>query len=483
MHFVLPTLKDRCVELRTSLSTRLRLTGWDHGNRNDQADSRRLHGTTKMNNLPLKAPAALTYIDLFSGCGGLSLGLHDAGWTGVFAVERSPMAFETLRHNLIDTANHFPLWPSWLPKESCSIQLLTRKYAGHLRRMRGQVMLIAGGPPCQGFSHAGRRQKEDHRNQLYKSYIKVVELVRPTMVLLENVTGIKTEFGGKPQRRGPGRPPLAYSERIKRALSRIGYRVFDTEVVASDYGVPQSRRRFVAVGVDTRQFERCTLLQPFALLPIANQQLRQAKGLPIAGAVSCRDALSDLEQDPARMAACPDAPNYMSGKYASAKSIYQVLMRHGVPDDAIADSHRFVKHRPHIVERFARILAECPRGKNLPDKFRHQYGLKKACIVPLDPSRPSSTLTTIPDDMIHYAQPRVLTVRECARLQSFPDWYQFKSKYTTGGDNRKLECPRYTQIGNAVPPLLGEALGRALALWVKEFRPEAESDQATALAS
>jgi DNA (cytosine-5)-methyltransferase 1 len=71
-------------------------------------------------------------------------------------------------------------------------------------------------------------------------------------------------------------------------------------------------------------------------------------------------------------------------------------------------------------------------------------------------------LTTLPDDIIHYSEPRILTVRECARLQSFPDWFEFRGKYTTGGERRVHECPRYTQVGNAVPPLLGEAIGKAL---------------------
>jgi DNA (cytosine-5)-methyltransferase 1 len=91
------------------------------------------------------------------------------------------------------------------------------------------------------------------------------------------------------------------------------------------------------------------------------------------------------------------------------------------------------------------------------DKAR--FGIKKHSVVPLHPHRPSHTLTTLPDDFIHYSEPRILTVRECARLQSFPDWYAFKGKYTTGGHRRKRECPRYTQVGNAVPPLVAELLG------------------------
>lgn len=419
----------------------------------------------------------LTYIDLFAGCGGLSLGLQQAGWEGLFAVERNPMAFETLSHNLIASSpSHFPNWPNWLPKEACSIQSLTDKYAVHLRTLRGKVMLIAGGPPCQGFSSAGRRQKNDHRNKLYRSYLEVVGLVRPAMVLLENVKGIKMHFGPRPgKKRGPGRPPIPYSERIKSALSDLGYKVFDTEVLASDFGVPQSRTRFVAVGLDTNQFNLCPVKSPFDVLRLVRLHMLEEKKLASDVPVSAREALSDLEHSASAVKPSPDSKGFMAGTYSSTSTGYQRLMRGALAAGAVADSHRFVNHRPHIVARFRKILAECTRGKNLTDKFREENNLKKACIVPLSPDHPAVTLTTIPDDMIHYSQPRVLTVRECARLQSFPDWFQFRSKYTTGGKRRMIECPRYTQVGNAVPPLLGEALGRALKEWIsiaRHFNPE-----------
>jgi len=89
--------------------------------------------------------------------------------------------------------------------------------------------------------------------------------------------------------------------------------------------------------------------------------------------------------------------------------------------------------------------------------------LRKLRIVPLDPDRPSHTVTTLPDDILHYKEPRILSVRESARIQSFPDWFIFKGKFTTGGNRRKRECPRYTQVGNAVPPLLAQAWGSAIA--------------------
>ena len=93
------------------------------------------------------------------------------------------------------------------------------------------------------------------------------------------------------------------------------------------------------------------------------------------------------------------------------------------------------------------------------DANREQYSTKKHRIYPMDPWVPAPTITTLPDDVLHYSEPRILTVRESARLQSFPDWFQFRGKFTTGGDRRTKECPRYTQVGNAVPPLLARAIG------------------------
>ena len=105
----------------------------------------------------------------------------------------------------------------------------------------------------------------------------------------------------------------------------------------------------------------------------------------------------------------------------------------------------------------------------MDDESRKGYGLKKHRIYPMSDISPAPTITTLPDDVLHYSEPRILTVRESARLQSFPDWFQFKGKYTTGGDRRTKECPRYTQVGNAVPPYLARAIGSALGKALSEI--------------
>jgi DNA (cytosine-5)-methyltransferase 1 len=152
----------------------------------------------------------------------------------------------------------------------------------------------------------------------------------------------------------------------------------------------------------------------------------------------------------------------MMGFYGPSLSEYQKYM-HGTMNGALADSHRFARHNPYTVEKFSWFLENCKKGKKIPQEDRGEYGNKKHTIYILHPNECAPTVTTLPDDMLHYYEPRILTVRETARLQSFPDWYEFKGKYTTGGKLRKKECPRYTQVGNAVPPLFAEAIGQTLA--------------------
>jgi DNA (cytosine-5)-methyltransferase 1 len=126
------------------------------------------------------------------------------------------------------------------------------------------------------------------------------------------------------------------------------------------------------------------------------------------------------------------------------------------------DSHRYVNHTPEVQRVFERLLETAPRNKEIIGKERDVYGIRKRNIRVLDPNEPSPTITSIPDDFVHYSEPRVMTARECARLQSFPDWFEFKGPYTTGGKLRVKKSPRYTQIGNAVPPLFAEQIGLAL---------------------
>jgi len=183
-----------------------------------------------------------TYIDLFAGCGGLSLGLFKSGWKGLFAIEKNEMAFETLKHNLIDKKNHFD-WPSWLPRKAHDINNILIEYENELLKLRGKVTLIAGGPPCQGFSIAGRRNENDERNKLVNAYIKFVGIVKPRIVFFENVRGFTSRFKKKDH------AGIIYSTLLMDKLGEIGYNVHPDIINFGEYGVPQNRKRFILVGV------------------------------------------------------------------------------------------------------------------------------------------------------------------------------------------------------------------------------------------
>jgi DNA (cytosine-5)-methyltransferase 1 len=405
-----------------------------------------------------------TFIDVFAGCGGLSLGLMQAGWKGLFAIEADRFAFETLEHNLLGKGQQCRYnWPSWLPKERREIRGFLKDYEKNLQPLAGKVDLIAGGPPCQGFSLAGRRKKNDPRNGLFNYYLEIVALLQPPLLFFENVRGISIEFGKKhrPRKRGPGRPPVPFSDKIQNKLTDLGYTVYPKLVRAMEYGVPQFRPRYIMIAVRDELLESCTDFDPYTALEEYRKAFLAEKGLPVSKPVGVRAAISDLEKAGKKLVACPDVQGYEQIVYGKPVTTYQKLL-HESMNGTSPNSMRLAKHRDEIRDRFATILATCRRGVQLNPADRERLGLKKKCVVPLDPKQPSHTLTSLPDDLIHYSEPRILSVREYARLQSFPDWYAFKGKYTTGGSKRVRECPRYTQVANAVPPFLAEVLGRLL---------------------
>lgn len=388
----------------------------------------------------------LTYIDIFAGCGGLSLGLFKSGWQGLFAIERSEMAFETLKFNLIDIHKHFS-WPNWLPVKNYDINYFLKKFQSNLLELNGKVDLVVGGPPCQGFSMAGRRDESDQRNKLIKSYIKFIKLVNPKMLLFENVKGFNIGFKKGNKRGEP------YSKYVLDTLRQLGYNVKGKIVTFSEFGVPQKRQRFIIFGIkddDPEQF--------FELLTSNSSQFLKEKNL--SRKVTIADAISDLNKSNGVIDSL-DTKGFKAGTYSQAKSSFQKLMRSG-STLKIPDSHRFSNHQESTIKKFKTILRNSEKNKTVNESIRRKYSMKKHSVIPLAENTCSPTLTTLPDDYIHYSEPRILTVREYARIQSFPDWFEFKSKYTSGGKLRKKEVPRYTQIGNAIPPLFGEITGQIL---------------------
>lgn len=390
-------------------------------------------------------------VDLFAGCGGLSLGLGQAGFTTLFGVEGHAHAFSTYKRNLLDGKGDRHRWPKWLEQRAWLAQDLLRQHITELSSLRGSVDLIAGGPPCQGFSMNGLRRPDDPRSQMVDVYLEYVATIKPRLVLLENVVGFRSM-----QHRTGG----AYSDYVVRRLEDLGYETWSDTLRAADWGVPQRRPRFVLIAA-----VKGTLpgIDPLQRLRVMRRHFLAARGLG-PSPTTAKEAISDLEEgDEAELPLDKDWGHQgfrVLRRTTRAQSPYQQLMRKGSsgqPTDT-----RLPRHNPTSAERMRNILDSCERGVCLRPDDRARLGIKKRSTTPLDPNTPSPTITTLPDDLVHYSRPRAMTVREHARLQSFPDWFSFSGPYTTGGKNRKDACPRFTQVGNAVPPLFAEAIGEML---------------------
>ncbi|GCE12500.1 DNA cytosine methyltransferase [Tengunoibacter tsumagoiensis] len=414
------------------------------------------------------------FIDVFAGAGGLSLGLMMAGWKGLFAVEKSPMAFETLKYNLIDQKDNFTFeWPDWLPKEATDIEILLDEYKSQLKNLP-EIQLLAGGPPCQGFSNSGRRKYDDQRNRLFEKYLELVKLLRPQMLLVENVQGFAKTF--KKTEKGKNGKDIEEQrfnadEELQEALLKLGYTSFrEKSIKAKDFGVPQIRPRYILIAIRNDIMQNNLFLQPFDTLFTTRATFLPQHNLPLDQEITLEEAISDLEKVHGHVQCIePRMKRFKQGLYGPIQpnNFYQKLMRQHrngtlIQEGCIADSHRFANHSQEIEHRFNRIIHEFTPGKQLKEQERKLLNLNKHRIAPLSRNEACHTLTSLPDDLVHYGEPRIPTVREYARIQSFPDWFEFKAKYTTGDTNRRTQIPRYTQVANAVPPLLAEAIGTAL---------------------
>lgn len=346
---------------------------------------------------PSQHSSAPTFVDLFAGVGGLTAGLEQVGWRNVLAVENWTDALRTYRHN----------FPSHTVFDRDVRTLTSRDLA---RLVPGEVDLVAGGPPCQGWSTVGRRRWDDDRNDLFTEFMRVVREVRPRWFLIENVVGLR-DMGA------PGA--------VRELFDGLGYEISFQVVRAADFGVPQLRKRVIFVG--------------------SRDGLRF---LPLRGAatsvVSVWDAIGDL-------------PEVSAGQTATAytrspRTAYQRRMRHRSRD---LQGHTVSAHPAHLVEAISHI----PDGGNrraIPDYLQPRSGFHNsysrlaswlpAVAVTSNLGKPSATRC------IHPFQNRGLTAREGARLQSFPDIFHFMG----GVVSQRL------QVANAVPPLLAEALGAAL---------------------
>ncbi|WP_396120240.1 DNA cytosine methyltransferase [Devosia aquimaris] len=380
----------------------------------------------------------------------MSLGLGFAGFSTLFGVEAHADAFSTYRENLLTKRADMHGWPAWLEMRPWYAQDLLSRHLDDLTGLRGKVDLIAGGPPCQGFSMNGLRKPDDPRSRMVDVYLQYVEAVRPRLVLLENVVG----FRSMKHREGG-----TYSEYVAEKLRGLGYDTWSDILRAADWGVPQRRPRFVLVAALQGTLPG---IDPIQRMRVARKAFLADRRLGPEH-TSAQAALSDLvegDTEPALDAEWGHLGFRSLQRHPEAQSPYQELMRGDSPYQP--RDMRLPRHGAASVQRMRDILDNCERGVCLRPEDRDRLGIKKRSTTPLDPGAPAPTVSTLPDDFVHYSRPRAMTVREHARLQSFPDWFSFYGPYTSGGARRKDACPKFTQVGNAVPPLLAEALGEML---------------------
>ncbi|MCP1232037.1 DNA cytosine methyltransferase [Acetobacter indonesiensis] len=432
----------------------------------------------------------LTMIDLFAGCGGLSLGMENAGFTPVFVSELSPDAMGTYlanRHHIIGGKpfseqthlhcnNANDLQGERLEKMVRDLSLLGLSFPKKNEAKKGvgysNLDLLAGGPPCQGYSGIGHRRsyavdkKDLPSNQLYVGMANIIRRLRPRIFLFENVRGILTS---KWTREGDDK---IWPDVWKEFRSISGYCVRYTLVRASDYGVPQNRPRVFLVGI------REDIAQKSSLINLKNDDVDAVRCgfLPAPNSLEVpdlEDLLSDLVDK--KVTKILETQDFKKGAFTTTRyplppqtkiqeQLRALPLNYDNRSNELTD-HEYSKHALRIVNKFQHMIIHGEIPENAKTKKFAQKVLPKKWVN----GRPTITVTSMPDDYVHYCQPRILTVREWARLQLFPDWYKFSGKRTTGGIRRAgnpqegifdREVPKYTQIGNAVPVGLAENVGK-----------------------
>ncbi len=409
-------------------------------------------------------PRTLWAIDLFAGCGGLSLGLEQAGFTPILASELNRDAMATYMAN---RQHHKLSITSFYDVHAITDDKLGELKAGWKKLGIDEIDLIAGGPPCQGYSGIGHRrsykvEKEKiPSNFLFKEMTRIISKLRPRMFLFENVKGLLSARWTADGQKGE------IWEAVQKAFRDINggeYFVDFKLVQAKDYGVPQNRPRVLMVGI------RKDLGWKPNKTATASGLLPAKQGDP----PSIEEMLSDLV-DPGYLRKreterylCPPQTDVQK-RLRTSKDGTAVA-----PKGAVLTDHEYSDHKPHIREKFQYML---DHDGEIPLHMRTKKFAQRVLPRIWGANGPTITVTSLPEDYVHYVQPRALTVREWARLQMFPDWYEFKGPRTTGGVRRAgnphqgvwdRECPKYTQIGNAVPVELAKKVGLHLSNILRE---------------
>lgn len=432
-------------------------------------------------------------IDLFCGAGGCSEGLIQAGFHILFSSDISPMVEVTYtnRHKQLGLVQGENTWFERSDIRDLKGDFISEKIKS-LEIFKGkeipEIDLMIGGPSCQGFSRAGRRDKNDPRNMLFGEYVRVISEVKPKYIVLENVEGfVDMQFIGYKGITGIEYPDGSVTPFILRSeLREIGYETLEPRILnAADYGVPQRRNRIIFMGY------RKGLTPPEYPEPTVKPNHH----------ITLKEAIGDLITDDAiREAINPKTTKYqresqkgrtpaINGKPIPAKEIKNTELSAITPvveerfslfeqgetgtmlKKRVMEVGIDISDKPALIELCSKALGKSEKEiislykKGGVSKGEAEVLLTKKNIRQrFSQNSPSATVVTIADDYISPWESRTFSVREMARCQSFDDSFEFLGKRTTGGLLRRVEVPQYTQVGNAVPPLLA----RAIALEIKK---------------
>ena len=355
----------------------------------------------------------MNIIDLFCGCGGFSKGFSMAGYNILLGIDSWEDAINTYKLNF--------------PKVKCInediININGKIILDYLDISSDEIDVIIGGPPCQGFSLSGKRMIDDPRNILYKSFVEIVEHIKPKVFIMENVPGMIRLFGGK------------LKEEVIQDFKSIGYNVNFQVLSSEQFGVPQVRKRVFFVGINKEKILKTKEFK-FPLPTHGNRD-------ELESVVTCEDAISDLDFISDEIAELRDI------KYKfEPMSEYQTLMRE---NSSTISNHVATIHKPRTKE----IISMVPDGGNYKSLPEELHSTRKVNIAwtRMNSKKACFTIDTGHNHHFHYRANRVPTVRESARIQSFPDDFRFLG----------IKTSQLKQVGNAVPPILAAVLAKEIA--------------------
>ena len=397
-----------------------------------------------------------TSIDLFCGVGGLARGFHWANFETVFANDFDKIIAKSYKANFPDVTFF-----------DGDIGLLNYKEISNNYNIEpGNIDVIIGGPPCQGYSMANRKRiEEDKRNLLFLEFIRCVRHFQPKCFLIENVVGMKGEsINHNNENKSVLSAINDYFENIDEVKYKIGFRTFKAE----EHGVPQFRRRIILIGTKIESKKSDLQLGKIGNLSKSHKSIEGVRKEKLNTTISFLDTISNPEdlilKEPTTIwDAISDLPDIGPGEgsekmeyVSSPQNDYQTLMR---------DKSNFVYNHvstPHSEEAMKRIklIKQGENFKNLP-KILQTKSVHSGAYGRLEADFLAPTITTRFDTpstgrVIHPFKDRTLTVREAARIQSFPDYHQFIGTRTSQGK----------QIGNAVPPLVGKKIAE---MFINDF--------------